>query len=200
MTKISILVLTVLLAVSIEAQASSPTPEQVNSFFATNGMTGLAQNAKDVFAQSLTAEDINSYLSFMKTDTGKRYADFNKKAAEICVNGMKGLMNKQVSAETPLTLSPEQSKNYQRMLLITSTFQVFQYLHAHDQADDGVVQKIMMEAVLKQSPDQLGDLYKEYAGNLDAFDAYNKTQAAQDVITATLKASQQMAKDKVATH
>ncbi len=85
------------------------------------------------------------------------------------------------------------------MLSESLTFQTLKYMQSTG-GDDGAVSGIMISAALKSFPDQLGSIYADYTKNADAFDTFNKSQAAHDVIVATSKVAEQEMKDKLAAH
>lgn len=180
--------------------ASPPNADQLSQFFSISGMSAMGQSEKDIFSQNLSAEDISGYLSFMGSDKGKRYVAFDAKVSELSRNSMRDVMGGKVSAQTPLTLPKEQAINYQRLLLQSSTFQTMQLHQEQDKTDDGVVANIMMQVLLKKYPDQLGELYKEYGGDIDDFAAFNKSQVSHNLQVAVSKAMQQIMKQRMAAH
>jgi len=182
------------------AQATPATTDQLNQFMGAASFGHLGPNEQNILSQNLSSEDVSAYLDFTKSDQGQRYQAFNAQANALSNDSMKAMMAGKVTAPTSGVLSKDQIDKCSHFLLQATNFQMLEYMRAHDKSDDGVTENVMMQLLLTQYPEQIAALYEKYKGDQPAFEKYNQSQAAQDIMGVTLKIVQQSVKDKTPVH
>jgi hypothetical protein len=154
---------------------------------ATSAVTGQYSDMLNDVAGRVQQADIDKITAYLDTPEGKRYAAFESK--------LNGLMNQlQQSAPGPhpkASLTPKQIQDYVAIIAESQMVRMMLYVGSHgaETSDPGLAGVIGANAMM-QRPDAFEDLDKQYNGDIDGFDAFQKSVAMQRFSAATYSAIQ----------
>ena len=151
-------------------------------------------------ASHLSQSDVDAILAYYGTPEGQRYQEFIRRVDKIMNLGAASFTNLGNERPAATKLTPEQTKQYVRMLMLS---RLFQSILASSQIAKSPVQDtsgygdylgFAMGLAANKSQDELEALDKEYAGDLTGFEAFTKTDAAQHLFAAMGQAMLRTAK------
>jgi hypothetical protein len=142
--------------------------------------------------------DVREILSYVDSPQGKRYTALLGSMDVIMASGMAAVVRKDIdiasSTVTVNKLSPEQRKQYLRLIQLSRVAQYMSAMKQRDASDDGVVLHIFVLAAIAKNAKGLDSLYQTYADDLPKFEAFNKTEPCQHFFRAMAIAARNSSK------
>ena len=140
------------------------------------------QDYEDDLASHLSQSDVDSILTYYSTPEGQRYQDFIQRINKIIT--FSRVRSSQDAQSTAAKLTPEQTKQYARMLMLSHLAEFVMARVQIAQATGGdtsgsTVLRIFMVEAINKSPRELEVLNRDYGNDLSGFEAFSGTEAAR---------------------
>jgi hypothetical protein len=148
-------------------------------------------------ASEMQEADVSQILSYAESPQGKRYTAFLGSMDVIMASGILAVAQHMDIASSTVKvnrLSPEQRKQYLRLIQLSRIFQSTRAMTQMNANDDGVVLHLFVLATIAKNAEGLDSLYRTYADDLPGFEAFSKTEPCQHLFRAMAIADRNLSK------